>query len=67
MRNLPALILSLACTWIAGLAAGQQPATPPVKKAKLGETSNVHVCGKLFLAGQPAPGDLKTIKALDLG
>ncbi|MEE3373111.1 MAG: methyltransferase domain-containing protein [Planctomycetota bacterium] len=34
-----------------------------IEKAMLGETRNVHQCGKLYLAGQPKRGDLARIKA----
>ena len=34
-----------------------------LKKTMLGETRNVHQCGKLSLAGQPQRGDLARIKA----
>ena len=35
---------------------------PAIQKFTLGETRNVHRCGKLFLAGQPKPGDLAGLK-----
>lgn len=54
----------LAVSWIslfATLAAAQEVAS--VSDAKLGDTSNVHVCGTLYLAGQPTPSDIPVIKA----
>ncbi len=33
-----------------------------VTDAKLGNTRNVHACGKLFLAGQPSPDDIAVLK-----
>lgn len=36
---------------------------PAIEKFTLGETRNVHRCGKLFLAGQPKQSDLAEIKA----
>ena len=34
-----------------------------VLDAQLGKTSNVHMCGDLYLAGQPTPGDIPILKA----
>jgi uncharacterized protein (TIGR01244 family) len=45
-----------------GFARADAPAVPEVKTAELGSTPNVHACGNIFLAGQPAPDDLARLK-----
>jgi uncharacterized protein (TIGR01244 family) len=45
----------------AGLVTAQNDA-PAVKSSELGQTRNVHVCGSLFLAGQPTQDDIELLK-----
>lgn len=40
----------------------EQTDVAPVKEAQLGSTRNVHSCGTLLLAGQPAEADIAVIK-----
>lgn len=61
--------LALTISWAAPLVAVQKPLVAvqnevaPVKEAQLGATRNVHSCGSLLVAGQPAPEDVEVIKA----
>lgn len=48
---------------LVGTGAAQKNAAPPVNAASLGNTVNVHVCGNLYLAGQPTKDDIGQIKA----
>ena len=47
---------------LVGMGAAEKLAPPKVAKSELGQTRNVHACGKLFLAGQPTPDDIEVIK-----
>ncbi|GIW93972.1 MAG: hypothetical protein KatS3mg110_2013 [Pirellulaceae bacterium] len=51
------LSLLVGATWL----VAQQSQVPPVEKATLGRTPNVHACGSLLLAGQPGPEELGTL------
>jgi SAM-dependent methyltransferase/protein tyrosine phosphatase (PTP) superfamily phosphohydrolase (DUF442 family) len=46
----------------AGHGLAQRAAVPPVEDGQLGQTTNVHRCGELFLAGQPSPEDIAILK-----
>ena len=50
----------------AAVVVAQQAKIPPVEAAKLGEMPDVHVCGGLYLAGQPTADDLPAIRAADI-
>ncbi len=63
-------LLTLAIVFICSLVAFQGVAAEkpkskkpkPVKESKLGTTKNVHVCGSLYLAGQPSAADIEVFK-----
>ena len=56
-------VLSVCAVCLLGvLGATATEHQPAIEKFTLGETRNVHRCGKLFLAGQPKPGDLAGLK-----
>ncbi len=52
----------LSGTVLLGARFDDKEAPPKVRSARLGQTRNVHACGKLFLAGQPTPEDIELIK-----
>jgi uncharacterized protein (TIGR01244 family) len=61
------VLLSLTKHCAAQETAGQKTAAPQtaadaVTVAELGKTVNVHVCGNVFLAGQPTVEDIEAIK-----
>ena len=56
-------VLSVCAVCLLGvLGATATERQPAIENFTLGETRNVHRCGKLFLAGQPKPGDLAGLK-----
>ena len=64
MRNrclATAVWLMISWTTVSGVC--QQNSTPSVKDATLGQTRNVHACGRLLLAGQPTEADVTKLKA----
>ena len=55
-------VFAFAAAASAGDKTPPKKAPPKVTDAKLGKTRNVHACGKIFLAGQPAPEDIALMK-----
>jgi len=60
-RRIVVLLLLIVAS-LTGHTFGQLTQAPQVKDAALGNTRNVHACGKLFLAGQPMRDDIVAIK-----
>ena len=54
--------MAVALAICGSVCYAQRQSAPTVKSAALGSTNNVHVCGDLFLAGQPTPDDIHAIK-----
>lgn len=61
MNRFPFLVWLIALVATATSASGQKVAAPAVESAALGQTNNVHVCGDLYLAGQPGQDDNRPI------
>ncbi|MEZ6087968.1 MAG: neutral/alkaline non-lysosomal ceramidase N-terminal domain-containing protein [Pirellulaceae bacterium] len=59
-RYIYSLLIGLMLCSTSALFADEMP--PALVKAELGETPNVHRCGRLFLAGQPELSDLDAVR-----
>ena len=58
-RRTVSLLLLL---FVSTTSFAQRQSAPKVEAVELGTTRNCHVCGNLFLAGQPQPDDIQELK-----